>query len=223
NPAFDAGAGRVFLERFVPRIGFELADAEGNLLLFAVDAEHDGLDVLVSLEHVGRFGDAFGPGQLGDVHQTFDSGFEFDERAVGDEVDDLAFDPRADRIFGFDIVPGIGQFLLETEADSFLLAIDVEHDDVDFLADFEDFRRMTDAAPAHVSDVQQTVEAVEVDEGAEVGDVLDRAFADVARGHFREQLLPALIAFLLDQFAARQNNVLPLLIDFDDLEIVGIA
>ena len=30
----------------VPRIGFELADAEGDLLLLPVDAEHDGFDFL---------------------------------------------------------------------------------------------------------------------------------------------------------------------------------
>ena len=80
-----------------------------------------------------------------------------------------------------------------------------------------------DAAPAHVGDVQQAVDAVEVDEGAEVGDVLDRALADVARGHFGQELLAALGALLLDQFAAGQDDVLPLLVDLDDLEIVGVA
>src|SRR5256885_1919424 len=46
NPASDAGARRIFLQRLVPRIGFELANAEGNLLFLAVDAQHDGFDVL---------------------------------------------------------------------------------------------------------------------------------------------------------------------------------
>ena len=32
-----------------------------------------------------------------------------------------------------------------------------------------------------------------------------------------------LVAFLLDQFAARQHDVLPLLVDFDDLEFVAVA
>ena len=86
-----------------------------------------------------------------------------------------------------DVVPRIGELLLEAEADAFFLAIDVEHDDVDFLADLEDFGRMADAAPAHIGDMEQAVEAVEVDERAEIGDVLDRALADVARGHFGEQ------------------------------------
>ena len=123
----------------------------------------------------------------------------------------------------FDVVPRIGELLLEAEADAFLFAVDVEHDDVDVLADFEDFGRMPDAAPAHVGDVEQAVDAVEVDERAEIGDVLDRALADVARGHFGEQLLAALVAFLLDQFAAGENDVLPLLVDLNDFEIVSVA
>ena len=41
-------------------------------------------------------------------------------------------------------------------------------------------RRMVDAAPAHVGDVQQAVDAAEVDERAELGDVLDHALAELA-------------------------------------------
>jgi hypothetical protein len=70
--------------------------------------------------------------------------------------------------------------------------------------DLEHFGRMPDAAPAHVGDVQQAVHAVEVDERAEIGDVLDRALADVARGHLGEQLRGAR-AFLLDEFAAGET------------------
>ena len=82
---------------------------------------------------------------------------------------------------------------------------------------------MAEAAPAHVGDVQQAVHAVEVNERAEIGDVLDGALADVARRHFGEQLGAALGAFLLDEFAAGEDDVLALLVDFDDLEIVGVA
>src|SRR5436190_13033611 len=82
---------------------------------------------------------------------------------------------------------------------------------------------MSDAAPAHIGDMQQAVDAVEVNEGTEVGDVLDGALADVARSHFAEEFLAAFGAFLLDEFAAREDDVLALLVDLDDLEIVGVA
>src|SRR5581483_3557430 len=195
NLAFDFRARRVLLHGFVPRIGFELADAEGDFLLLAVDAEHDGFDFLVRLEDIGRFGDALGPGKFGDVDEAFDTGLEFHERAVGNEVDDLALDFGADGILGFDVVPRIGELLLEAEADAFLFFIDIENHDVDVLADLEDFRGVTDAAPAHIGDVEEAVDAVEVDERAEIGDILDGALADVARGHFAEELGAAIIAF----------------------------
>ena len=215
--------GGVFLLGLIPRVGFELAQAERDLLLFPVDAEHQGFDFLVLLEHVGRLGDALGPGEFGDVHEAFDTGFEFDKCAVGHQVDDLAFDAGAHRVLGLDVVPRVGELLLEAEADPFFLAVDVQNDHVDVLADLEDFGRVADAAPAHIGDMEQTVDAVEVDERAEIGDVLDRALADIARGHFAEQFLAAFEAFLFDQLAAGKNDVLPLLVDLNNLEFVSVA
>ena len=60
--AFDPGADRVFRFGTVPRIGFKLANAEGNFLFLAIDAEHDGFNFLVLLEHVAGLGHALGPG-----------------------------------------------------------------------------------------------------------------------------------------------------------------
>ena len=94
--------------RAVPWIGFELADAERNFLLFAVDPQHDRLDFLVGLEHVRRLGDALGPGQFGDMHQAFHARLQFHKRAVRHQVDDLALDLRADLILGVDVFPRVG-------------------------------------------------------------------------------------------------------------------
>src|SRR6185369_18012108 len=103
------------------------------------------------------------------------------------EVDHLALDFGADGILLFDAVPWIRELLLQTEADTFLLAVDIKDHDVNVLSDFEDFRRMANSAPTHVGDVQQSVDAIQIDESAEIGDVLDLAFADVARGHFCQE------------------------------------
>src|SRR5262249_2936937 len=115
--AFDAGAGWIFVQRTVPWIRLKLAHAERNLLLFAIDAQHDGFDFLIRLEHVGWFGDAFGPGQFGDVHETFDTRFKFDEGTVRDEVNHAAFDLRSNRILLVDIVPRIAELLLQAQTD----------------------------------------------------------------------------------------------------------
>src|SRR5262245_29549530 len=121
------------------------------------------------------------------MNEAFDARFEFYKRAVRHKIDDLAFDLLAHLILALDVLPRVRELLLETEADAFLLAIHIENDDIDFLADLEDFARMANAAPAHVRDVQQSIEAIEVDERAKVGDVFHHALADVAWRHLRQQ------------------------------------
>ena len=69
---------------------------------------------------------------------------------------------------------------MRPEADARTLAIELEDAHVDLVADLDDFRRMLDALPRHVRDVQQAVDAAEVHERTVVGEVLDRALDDRA-------------------------------------------
>jgi len=221
--AADAGADRVVVADLLPRIGLELADAEGDLLLLLVDVEDDGVDFLADLEDVGRLLDALGPGELGDVDEAFDAALDLDERAVGDEVDDLAMDLLAHGVALLDAFPRVGLGLLEAEGDALALTVDFDDHDGDLLADLDDLARVADAAPGHVGDVQQAVETVEVHERAVVGDVLDDAAADDARLDLLEELATALAALFLDELATRDDEVLLLLVDLDDLEVEGLA
>ena len=103
---------------------------------------------------------------------------------------------------------GFVRRLLEAEGDALALAVHFDDHDADFLAHLEHFARVGDAAPAHVGDVQQAVEAVQVHERAVVGDVLDDAAAQGAGLHVVEQGAALGLALLLDQFAARDDDVL---------------
>ncbi len=82
---------------------------------------------------------------------------------------------------------------------------------------------MTEAAPRHIGDVEEAVHAVEVDEGAEIGEVLDRAADDIARLGGTEEVRALLRALLLDQFPAGKDDVFAVVVDLDDLEIVGVG
>ena len=94
---------------------------------------------------------------------------------------------------------------------------------VDILADFEQFGGVSDSAPAHIGDVQQSIDTVEVDEGAEIGDVLDCALANISGSHFGQKLLTPFGALLLDELTARENDVLSFLVYFNDFKIVSVA
>ena len=223
NLAGHPGADLVFLLGQIPWVGLELADAQGDFLLVLIDAEHHGLDVLAGLDHLGGLVDALGPGQFADVHQPLDARLQLDECAVRHEVDHLACHLAADGIFLLDLVPRVSLFLFQAEADPLALLVDVEHNHLEFLADAQHLGGMRDAAPAHVGDVQQAVQAVQVDKGPEVGEVLDGALADVARHHVVEEFRALGGTFLLDQLAAAEHDVLPLEIELHHLEIVGLA
>ena len=96
----------------VPRVVVQLADAEADLLLVLVDAEHHSLDLLIFLEDLGGLGVFLGPGQLGDVHEAFDTGFQLHKGAVGHEVDHLAFDLVAHGVLALDEFPRVLSLLL---------------------------------------------------------------------------------------------------------------
>ena len=115
-------------------------------------------------------------------------GFELDEGPVGHDVDDFAGVPAVDRVLGLDVLPRARRLVLERQRDLFLLAVHVQDVDFEFLVDLDHVVRIGDAAPAHVGDVQQAVDAAEIDEGAELGDVLDDALADLALFDLGQQL-----------------------------------
>ena len=91
--------------------------------------------------------------------------------------------------FSLDVLPRAGRLLLQAQRDLLAILVDVEDHHLDLVVDLEHVAGMVDPAPAHVGDVEQAVDAAEVDEGAEVGDVLDGPLADLADGDLLEELL----------------------------------
>jgi len=78
---------------------------------------------------------------------------------------------------------------------------------------------MADAAPAHVRDVEQAVDAAQVHERSEVGDVLHHAGADLALLELPDQLLLLLGARLLENLPAAHDYVAAALVQLDHPEL----
>ena len=125
--------------------------------------------------------------------------------------------------FSARVLPGVVLHLLEAERDALALGVELEHHDVDLVADLEHLGRVVDPAPGHVGDVQQAVDAAEVDEGAVLGEVLDDALDDLAFLELVERLLLLLGALLLEHGLARQHDVAAPLVDLDDLQAELLA
>ncbi len=111
---------------------------------------------------------------------------------------------------------GLARLLLEAQGDLLAILVDVEDHHLDLVVDLEHVAGMVDPAPAHVGDVEQAVDAAQVDERAEVGDVLDGPLADLADGDLLEELLLLLLAGDLDQLAPADDDVAPALVDLQD-------
>src|SRR5215831_7080364 len=82
---------------------------------------------------------------------------------------------------------------------------------------------MPEAAPSHICDVEQTIHSIEVNECAEIGQILNVTLNNIADLHAFEELLTFLAALLFDQFAPAQHDVLSVVINFDDFEVVSVA
>src|SRR5690606_12560339 len=111
-----------------------------------------------------------------------------------------------------------GQQLLHAEADAVALVVDADDLDLDGLADREHLARMIDPPPGDVGDVQQAIDAAEVDEGAVVGDVLDHAIDHLALFELLDDLGALLGAALREDGAARHDDVAAALVHLEDLE-----
>ena len=152
------------------------------------------------------------------MDQALDAGLQLDEGAVVGDVGDAAVEARAGRVFELDAFPGIGLELLHAERDALRLGIEADDLHLDGLADMQRFGRMVDAPPGDVGDMQQAIDAAEIDEGAVIGDVLDHAVEDLAFLEAGDQLRARLGAALLEHGAARDDDVAARAVHLEDLE-----
>src|SRR5262249_50610170 len=223
DDAGDHRVGRVALGDLVPGVGHDLLHAQGDLLLVLVDVEHLDLDHVAGRDQLRRVRDAPRPRHLADVHQALDPWPELDKGAVGHDVRDFALVPRADGVVLGGVGPGAGGLLLEPQGDPLLLLVHANDEHLDLLVELDHLARLADAVPGHVGDVEEAVDAAEVDEGAELGDVPDDALADLAGLDLGQQFLLHLLALVLQQLAAADDDVAARLVDFEDLALDRLA
>src|SRR4030095_6391864 len=131
--------------------------------VFKVDVQYNRFDVLTELKHLRRVLHALAPRHLGNMHKAFNTRSELDKSAVVGNVNNLAGDTNAREVLIRNERPGIGLQLLVAERNAFLLAVVLKHLDGDLLTDLEQFRRMVDAAPRKICNVQKAVNSAEVD------------------------------------------------------------
>src|SRR3989449_869549 len=216
--ALDARAGRVAPGHLRPRVVGELLDAERDTLVVHVDAKHDRLDLVALLVQLRGVLHLLRPVEVGDVHQAVDVLLHLDEEAeVGDALD-LAADLRAHRVVHAHQLPWIRLGLLHAERDALALRVVLEDDHLHAVADVDDLGGMRDPAPRHVGHVEEPVDAAEIDEGAVVGDVLDRALEDDTLLQYLERLGLERRALALEDRSPGHDHVAARAVELEDGE-----
>ena len=201
-----------------PGVLVGLLQAQADAALVAIDFEHQDIDFLAGRNDLAGVDVLLGPAHFGNVDQALDTGFEFDESAVFGYVGDRAVQLGADRILRHHAVPRIAFELLHAER--YALGFLVDPDDLHLhgVADVDDLVGVVDALVAHVSDMQQAVDAAEIDECAVIGDVLDHAVDDLAFGEVLDQPRALFGAGFFQHSAARDDNVAAAAVHLEDLE-----
>src|ERR1700730_17932219 len=159
---------------------------------------------------------AFGPRHLAYVYQAFDALLQFNKSAVVSDANDASANVRPHRIAVFRIQPRVGRQLLKAERHPLLILIELQHLDLDLIADVDQIAGMSETTPGHVCNVQQTINAADIDKGSVIGEVLDHAGQNRA---FLEMLqsFGALFALLsFEYLLARDHDVAAFLVQLDD-------
>src|ERR1700694_5135315 len=221
--ALDRRPHREFFDEDFPRVTHGLLEAERNPALDRIDFENLHFDFLRGRNDLAGVHVLLGPRHFRDVDQAFESRLQCDERAVVGDVGDAAGKARIERILRLDALPRIVQQLLHAERDAVGLVVDLDDLHLHGLADGQHFGRVIDPAPGDIGDVQQTVDAAEIDERTVIGDVLDDAVDDLAFFEILHQFLALFGTGLLENRAARYHDVAAAAIHLEDLERLRIV
>ena len=153
------------------------------------------------------------------MDEAFNARSDLDERTVVGDDDDLTLDGVTHLEVLIESIPRMRSELLETQGDTLLVVVEVEDDDLDLLVQLDHLFGVRDAAPAEVGDVDETVDATEVDEHTVAGDVLDHAFEDLTLLELADDFGLLGFQLILDEGFVRHNHVLELLVDLHHLEL----
>src|SRR5436189_75356 len=223
HPAPQVGAHGIRLADAKPRIFLRLLHAERDLLFRLVDLQYHGFNRLADRHDLRWVAHVARPAHLGDVDQALDPRLELDERAVVRDRHHFALHARAHRVLRGHVLPGVRLQLLQAEADALALPVDVEDLDLALLPDVHHLGRVRHAAIAHVRDVEQSVHAAQIDEGAEIGDVLDDALPHLTDLQLFHEDVALGLTLGFEQHATAHHDVAASLVQLDDLELEALA
>ena len=140
--------------------------------------------------------------KLGDVHEAFDSVSDTNKRAEWDELGDLSRSNLANCVRAREYLPWVFLGCLERERYPLAVHVHLENLDGDLLANFDNLAGVLNVLPAEFRNVDETVNATEVNECTEVDDGRNDTLANLTLLQVHEERAAALRLRLLEKRTA---------------------
>ena len=113
--------------------------------------------------------------------------------------------------------------MLQAKGDLLAFLVDIQNDHFDLVVDLQHVAWVVDPAPGHIGDVQKAIDTTQVDERAEVGNVLDGTCAELIDLDFREKPFLLIFAGHLDQLPTADHDVATAFVDLQDHTLDHLA
>ena len=194
-------------------------------------AQHNFLLIFVKLHNFQRYPIAFLEifigtlkivnTQLRDGHKSLNMAFEVNDHPAFENARNITFYCIAHRIGNGEFRPGIFNSLFVPQRDSPSLFVDIEHDNIQFLAFFYDLARMANAlGPRHIGNMHQPINPLfDFDKSPKISQIAYTAANRCASGIFFVEIIPGIGLHLLET----QRNFLTFLINAQDHNLNFIA
>ena len=120
------------------------------------------------------------PAHFRDVQQSLNTRCNFNESTIISYNNNLSFDSSSlNEVFRHRI-PWVSCQLFHTKRNSSLVVIKIENNHIQLLIQFDQFFRVIHAAPRHIRDVDQSIDATQINKHTVRSDVFDGAFQDLS-------------------------------------------
>ncbi|OQB91347.1 MAG: hypothetical protein BWX83_00592 [Candidatus Cloacimonetes bacterium ADurb.Bin117] len=206
-----------------PGIGFHLLHAQGDATVFLVQFQHDGVHGVAHLHYLAGVGYFFGPAHFRDVHQAFHAGFKLHKSSEGFHADHFAGDAHALGVFDGHVFPRMRHQLFHAEGDFIGFGIEFDHFHFHLVADVEHVGGVVDLAPAHVGEVEEAVDAAQIDESAVLGYIFHLAVKLDIHLDPGEQFFAFDPGFFFQYHLSGEDDIAVLLVDVHHLELKFLA
>ena len=154
-----------------------------------------------------------------DVYEAFDAVADLNECTELHQLGDPAVDELANLVTLGEFLPRILLRCLQRQADALAAEVDVEDLHLDRVANGDDGAGVIDVLPRKLGHVDESIHAAEVDESTERNNRGHSALADLADLEVGEELVAGLLLVLFEVCPTRKDDVVAVLIEFDDLGV----